>query len=1193
MARFLQGLFAKPQTSPPATSLRVSTSLQGIPIALLLGGQARMAVNLIDNFGFAFTPASGTGGKGGVFGAGAKGQQQATYTVSFIAGVCAGPIAGFINDWQNGSKAGMNPFPTAFAGDYTQQPWGYAQAQEPARALAYRGLAYIAEANYALGASPSLPQINVEVLSLNSGNIVPGQPDGDPTIAVNDFLTNSQYGVGFPAARLASWAGYPSSWQSYCKALGFGVSPALASQVQSSAFVNDICEATNSAPCWQNGQFAVVPRGDQAVSQGALTQIGETHIVPKADANGNVKITVGNVGNFVSDGGVSYYGGGAFAATTSFPPAAAGTYYQSGGSYWFNAADIGQTVTITYTYAAAASYVPDTVDLYDFTVDDFLVNQGTIGTGQGAGSSPVLIVRKPRDQMLNLVKVEYLDRNTDYNPVDIEVKDSASIVQFKRVRPSEVKQFHFFCLASAAVQSAALKLQREQIARTFQWTCGKHFMLILQLMKIVTLTVPNMGLNRQPVRIIEMQENSDESLTITAEEFPGTASAPLYGTQAGLGQLLNYNADPGALNTPLVVEPTDELARALIPGGGLMIAVAVSGASPLWGGAQVWLSYDGQLYQQVGTITSPARMGTLSAPLPSVIVNQVGQTIDQANTLSVDLTESNGALSSGTQLDATSLNTACIIGPLLGQPGAGAGEIVAYQTATLTSKNKYNLTYLVRGAYGTEAEIATWSAGTGFARIDGNIFIFPFDKTRIGSTVFFKFAGFNIYRGGVQSLGSVQPYTYTIQGSALASPLPTLTNVRTVFVSNRLGVSWDEISDFRGAIRVEVRLGQSFGTALILGTVAHPPYILPGNGTYWFSAWCQPASGLIVRSETPVSVAASGVTLTSNLVASFDCKANGWPGTFSNTSVDATVNAVRVNLSVMPTTAPTPAGGNVLNFALVPNQVLPGISVTDTTDTVIPAGTTVVSTTQTTVTISNPVQADFWAGDFPPADFGSRGVLTGDVIQFGTSHVLDPAGTYSPAFAVNVGRPVNCTITISLQGSGVQVGQNILAEPDVLGMPDVLGSTSTQYVDVSAKVLVSQDGITYVPVKYTPGDFFGMAFKFEFDLSTISPDTIPYLLAATISVQVPARIDHILTNAPLSAAGLAVQFTPDGSATPASFNGGPNGATVPHILATWGDEQPGDVFSITGLTLSGATFQIVNGGVGVTRNHVNILAEGF
>ena len=59
------------------------------------------------------------------------------------------------------------------------------------------------------------------------------------------------------------------------------------------------------------------------------------------------------------------------------------------------------------------------------------------------------------------------------------------------------------------------------------------------------------------------------------------------------------------------------------------------------------------------------------------------------------------------------------------------------------------------------------------------------------------------------------------------------------------------------------------------------------------------------------------------------------------------------------------------------------------------------------------------------------------------------------------------------------------------------------------------------------------------------------------------------------------------------FNGGPNGATVPHVLATWGDEQPGDVFSITNLSLSGATFQILNSGIGVTRSHVNIIAEGF
>ena len=63
MARFFTGLFgSKKQTSPPATSLRLNTSLQGVPIALLLGGGQRIAGNLIDYFGFNYINAPTSGG---------------------------------------------------------------------------------------------------------------------------------------------------------------------------------------------------------------------------------------------------------------------------------------------------------------------------------------------------------------------------------------------------------------------------------------------------------------------------------------------------------------------------------------------------------------------------------------------------------------------------------------------------------------------------------------------------------------------------------------------------------------------------------------------------------------------------------------------------------------------------------------------------------------------------------------------------------------------------------------------------------------------------------------------------------------------------------------------------------------------------------------------------------------------------
>lgn len=1176
MSRQLTGLFGgKKQTQGPLLAARINSSIQGVPVAIILGGLGRVAGSIIDYFDFAAIAApqsSSSGGKGGVTSAGSKGTSgQYNYTVSFIVGHCEGPVQSIEGYWINGS----GPIPTfempasfePLEGTYQQGVMGFTEPFRDPTNVTYRGICLTGFPSYPLGNSAQLPQINADILSLNNG-FMAGQPDGDPTIAFTDFLTNPYYGVtGFPAARLAPLAGYAGSWQSYCLANGFAVTPILASAVQASSFLMDLTTATNAAPCWQNGQLTVIPYGDTNIAQGAITEIVETHTVPSAQSdveNGVATILVGNRSTFVESIEVQYSGGGSRFGQTGFPPTIAGTYaiLAQNGAYYFAPADFGAKVDITYTFAVVASFIPDIQPIYDFTIDDFLPNQGSIGSGLAQGNSPISITRKSQNALLNDIKVEYLDRGNNYNPVNIEFKDNAAIVDYGQVRPSDVKQYHFFCLASAATQSAALQLVRAQIARTFQFTVGKHFTIILNLMKIATLTQPQMGLFRQPVRVIEIQENQDQTLTITAEEFPGTAAAPEYGTEASAGYGQNYNQNPGGINAPIIFEPTDELGRALISTGGLMIAVAVSGVNPtLWGGCTVWASYDGLNYTKQGVITGGARMGVLTAPLPSVTINNTGATIDATNTLSVDLGESDGALESVAQIDALGLNSRCYVGSPLNVPlptdwnpidfgppdfslAANIGEVIAYQNATLTGSSQYALTYLVRGAYGTESNISTWPAGTGFARLDQGVEAFFYDKSRIGQKIFLKFQSVNIWQGGQQALSDVPAYTYTITGLALSSPLPVIENLTTNFVAGRLNLTWDEIDDFRGAIRYEIRAGDTFAGALSLGTVAHPPYAVPGSGTYWVTGWCQPAAGLIVRSETPVSIEVSVPTIIVNEVSSYDCKANNWGGTFtSGAGVDGTINAVRAG-----------GAGNVL------------------------AETNIL---------------------------GDQDVLNLGGIQ---------NGTYTPAFLVDVGRVTTVTITISWVGTGIPVGNNVLNINDILGTPDILGSASAAFVDVSPSLLISQAGagsilddinipgttdilnfgIPFAPAqKYSPGDYVGRAFGFQFDLTTIDPQSIPYLLSAKISVQVPDRIDNILTNAVLGAAGQTFIFTPDGDTTPAAFNGGPNGATVPQIIASWGDEQPGDVLSVTGLTLSGCTVKIVNGGIGVQRIQVNLFARGY
>jgi hypothetical protein len=224
----------------------------------------------------------------------------------------------------------------------------------------------------------------------------------------------------------------------------------------------------------------------------------------------------------------------------------------------------------------------------------------------------------------------------------------------------------------------------------------------------------------------------------------GVGTAVLHNKQATAGAPLDPFADPGNTNAPIVFEPP-----AALTGGSLEVWVIASGGAD-WGGCQVWISTDGSAYGLAGTICRGARQGVLSASLPA------GADPDTTDTLAVDLTQSRGQLLSGTQADADAYVTLCFCG----------GELVSYETATLTATYKYGLTYLRRGAYGTA--IGLHAAGAPFARFgpnDPSLFRYTYPASFIGQTVYLKLPGFNIFGQALQGLAGVSAYSYTLLGT--------------------------------------------------------------------------------------------------------------------------------------------------------------------------------------------------------------------------------------------------------------------------------------------------------------------------------------------------------------------------------------------------------------------------------------------
>jgi hypothetical protein len=735
------------------------------------------------------------------------------------------------------------------------------------------------------------------------------------------------------------------------------------------------------------------------------------------------------------------------------------------------------------------AFIPDVQPLYDLTNDDFQANQGSVGSGAAGSGQPITAVRSPPEDRLNTVTIEILDRSNDYNPTVFQDKDEASIQQYG-LKPSDTRSTHFFCLAAAARLSVHLQLVREQIALLYSFTLPASFILI-DVEDLVTLTRPEMGMYRVGVRITEIQENTDGTLTFTAEEFLATAGAPKYGKQASAGFNPNTNVDPGDINPPIIFEPSDQLGSTASPnGGGLQVWAAVSGQDPgLWGGCNVYASYDGITYAYIDRILGPARMGVLTAPLASFPNNPTGQNIDQTGEIDVDISESAATLLSGTTLDATSLNTACYVG----------GEIIAYRDALLTGTSRYALTYLVRGAYGTEANMVSQTKlpGSPFARLDQGILKIPYEQSRINSTVYLKFQSFNVWGGGLQDVSQLAAHTYVLTGFALATPLPAVENLRLVYSDGFNRLWWDDVTDFRTAIRYKIFKGDTFLGAEQVDDVAHAPFNAFGTGTYWVVAYCQPVPGLYVQSETPTSIGVIGSMLIKNMLFISDQQAAGWPGIFSNGVAKDGVDPVAfIRLG---------GAGDILSD--------PDI-------------------------LANPDVLNY-----------------GGVVMSGTYEI-------GPQDYVDVGYLADCAVNATWKGVGVPVGQDVLSIADFLNTPDVLGSYSTQFVNVKVQIATAEtadfdffnpsdffdppdrdvftSGIHWSEWQdYAPGTYRARFIKLRLILETVDPQTIAYDLVFKYEVSIPARIDHY-PNVTVPVGGVTIRFIPDDSETAyAPFNGGP------------------------------------------------------
>ena len=469
---------------------------------------------------------------------------------------------------------------------------------------------------------------------------------------------------------------------------------------------------------------------------------------------------------------------------------------------------------VTYTAPVGA--------LYDLTDDDYISDIGV---------PPVTVTRNPNVDAFNQVQLEVFNNANEYNVETVAAQDQTAIDTYG-LRPMSVITAREFCSVAAARVSAQQILQRGLYIRNqYKFVVGWRF-CGLEPTDIITITDSTLQLSQYPVRVVSTEEDDNGNISMVCEDYPaGVSQGSAYPAQEGAGYTANYNASPGFVVAPAFIEAPIEQTTT-----GLMVGVAVIGASSIWGGCEIWVSSDGSNYRRMGIQNGG---GSRYGVTTSSVTSAVGQT------MGVQLAGNGGQMISGSTSDVANDATLCQVGD----------ELVDYSTATLTATNAYTLTLAKRAAFSTIA--ASHSTTSKFVRVDETIqWSESLDLSLIGSTMYFKFLSFNIYGGGGQSLADVPAYTYTLTGVMAQLPPSNVTLFAAATTSIGVLLTWVDIPD-PDKLDYEIRTGTSWAAGVFLTRIAATSYSVPpalvGVKTYWIAA----RDGFLNYSPIPTSVTAT------------------------------------------------------------------------------------------------------------------------------------------------------------------------------------------------------------------------------------------------------------------------------------------------------------------------------------------------
>ena len=380
----------------------------------------------------------------------------------------------------------------------------------------------------------------------------------------------------------------------------------------------------------------------------------------------------------------------------------------------------------------------------------------------------------------------------------------------------------------------------------------------------------------------------------------------------------------------------------------------------------------------------------------------------------------------------------------------------------------------------------------------------------------------------------------------LSAPPGDISNLHQRSVDGQTVLDWTVVQDAR-SIAYEVRKGTSWDTGLVVGdNVVQPPWPTTGDGNYHIRTFVLSPFGVRVYSPTTVSITIADSIISRNIIVSQDEQALGWPGGLD---------------------------GGVIDGSFIRTDIATGITTP-------------------------------WAPE----------VI--EQLELEGLHIA----VYLSSETVDIGRAAECRFWTLYEASGVLQGEDFLGGSDVLGSGDVLGTAPTRFIRAFPIWRFAADGENDVftpPDVFAPPDVFSSDINFGdwvaiasgtrvaryykpgFVLITDNEETDATGTKFSWFVDVPDRTDDY-TELTVPDTGLDITFYAggyDGDPAPGDpavpFNGGPNGADVPHVQRAIVNGTNGDEVKITNLTLAGCTVHVVNAGVNVERSGVNLLVRGY